>query len=161
EELHDVRVGQPGHRRLLAFEPLGNAGPIASSVEQLDDHRATGRHVTHTVGRVRRRTSDLDNAVDARDPEIEPATATVSHAADSSTKPGTLTTVARPRGPFASTARSGRRRYRRSSMGRTFRYDLDRRFAAVWAPLLLAPGRQGVTLTDDGRFVARFGLLRV
>ena len=42
-----------------------------------------------------------------------------------------------------------------------FPYDFDLRFAPVWAPLLLAPGCQGVTLTDDGRFVARYGPLRV
>lgn len=43
----------------------------------------------------------------------------------------------------------------------SFPYDLDLRFAVVWAPLLLAPGRQGVTLTDDERFVARYGLIRL
>jgi hypothetical protein len=43
-------------------------------------------------------------------------------------------------------------------MSRTFPYELDVRFAPVWAPLLLAPGRQGVTLTDQGRLVARYGL---
>lgn len=42
-----------------------------------------------------------------------------------------------------------------------FPYDFDLRFAPVWAPLLLVPGTQGVTLTDDGRFVAQFGPLRV
>ena len=46
-------------------------------------------------------------------------------------------------------------------MSETFPYDFDVRFAAVWAPLLLAPGRQGVTLTEDGRFIARYGLLRL
>jgi hypothetical protein len=44
-------------------------------------------------------------------------------------------------------------------MNQTFPYELDVRFAAVWAPLLLAPGRQGVTLTDQGRLVARYGFL--
>jgi len=44
-------------------------------------------------------------------------------------------------------------------MSRTFLYELDARFAPVWAPLLLAPGRQGVTLTDQGRLVARYGFL--
>lgn len=44
-------------------------------------------------------------------------------------------------------------------MGAAFPYDLDLRFAPVWAPLLLAPGHQGVTLTEEGRFVARYGLL--
>lgn len=46
-------------------------------------------------------------------------------------------------------------------MSRTFPYDFDPRFAPVWAPLLLAPGCPGVTLTEDGRFVARYGLLRL
>ena len=46
-------------------------------------------------------------------------------------------------------------------MSESFPYDLDPRFAAVWAPLLLVPGGQGVTLTDDGRFVVRYGLLRI
>ena len=46
-------------------------------------------------------------------------------------------------------------------MSETFAFDLDIRFAAVWGPLLLAPGRHGVTLTDGGRLLARFGLWRV
>lgn len=46
-------------------------------------------------------------------------------------------------------------------MSSQFPYEFDLRFVAVWAPLLLVPATQGVTLTDDGRFVARFGLLRV
>lgn len=52
-------------------------------------------------------------------------------------------------------------RYRVRAMSRAFPYDLDPRFAVVWAPLLLVPRPQGVTLTDDERFVARFGLLQV
>jgi hypothetical protein len=46
-------------------------------------------------------------------------------------------------------------------MSGAFSYDYDLRFAPLWAPFRFAPGHQGVTLTDDGRFVARFGLLRV
>jgi len=46
-------------------------------------------------------------------------------------------------------------------MSQSFPYDLDPRFAPAWAPLLLGPGRQGVTLTDDRRFVARYGLLHL
>jgi hypothetical protein len=46
-------------------------------------------------------------------------------------------------------------------MSRAFPYELDLRFAPAWAPLLLDAARQGVTLTDDGRFVARYGFLRV
>ncbi|HWF16611.1 MAG TPA: hypothetical protein VG244_10560 [Acidimicrobiales bacterium] len=44
-------------------------------------------------------------------------------------------------------------------MSRAFPYELDVRFAPVWAPLLLAPGLQGVMLTDQGRMVARYGFL--
>jgi len=46
-------------------------------------------------------------------------------------------------------------------MSQIFPFELDVRFAPAWAPLLVAPGRQGVTLTDQGRFVARYGLLVV
>jgi hypothetical protein len=46
-------------------------------------------------------------------------------------------------------------------MSGAFPYDFDLRFAPMWTPLLLAPGHQGVTLTDDGQFVARYGLLRL
>ena len=46
-------------------------------------------------------------------------------------------------------------------MSQRFEYDVDRR----WGPALVAAGlrprRDGVTLTDDGRFVARFGWFRV
>ena len=48
-----------------------------------------------------------------------------------------------------------------STMSRTFPYELDFRFAPLWAPFLLAPGRQGVTLTDQGGLVARYGFLVV
>jgi hypothetical protein len=46
-------------------------------------------------------------------------------------------------------------------MSRAFSYRFDVRFAPVWAGLLLALRRQGVVLTDDGRFVARYGFLVV
>jgi hypothetical protein len=42
-----------------------------------------------------------------------------------------------------------------------FPYAADLRLAPFWAPLLVRPSKDGVTLTDDGRFVATFGLLRV
>jgi hypothetical protein len=32
---------------------------------------------------------------------------------------------------------------------------------ALWAPFGLRPSKNGVTLTDDGRFVATFGLFRL
>jgi hypothetical protein len=41
-------------------------------------------------------------------------------------------------------------------MSTSFPYERDIRFAAVW-PLLALPGFQGVTLTDENTFVARFG----
>jgi hypothetical protein len=44
---------------------------------------------------------------------------------------------------------------------RTFRYAIDKRFVFLWGPFALQPWRDGVTLTDDGRFVATFGFLRV
>ena len=46
-------------------------------------------------------------------------------------------------------------------MSRAFPYRFDVRFAPVWAGLLLAPRHQGVLLTDDARFVARYGFFVV
>jgi hypothetical protein len=46
-------------------------------------------------------------------------------------------------------------------LSRFFPYERDLRYAPVWLGLAASPGAQGVTLTDDGRFVARFGLLRL
>ena len=42
-----------------------------------------------------------------------------------------------------------------------FPYRFDRRFAPMWLPFGARPGRDGVTLTTDGRFRARFGFLRL
>lgn len=44
---------------------------------------------------------------------------------------------------------------------RFFPYRLDLRLAPLWAPLGLRPRKDGVRITDDGRFVATFGLVRV
>ena len=44
---------------------------------------------------------------------------------------------------------------------RRFAYGVDYRFAPMWAAFGLRPWHDGVTLTEDGRFVATFGLLRV
>ena len=46
-------------------------------------------------------------------------------------------------------------------MERHFPYARDFRFAPLWGPVLALPGQQGVTVTDDGRLVARFGILRL
>jgi len=43
--------------------------------------------------------------------------------------------------------------------GRHFPYYYDPRLAPLWLPFRW-PGEQGVTLTDDGRFVARYGPMR-
>jgi hypothetical protein len=42
-----------------------------------------------------------------------------------------------------------------------FRYAFDKKFAPLWAPFGVRPSKDGVTLTDDGRFVATYGVLRV
>jgi hypothetical protein len=42
-----------------------------------------------------------------------------------------------------------------------FPYEVDYRFIAMWAPFGVRPWRDGVTVTDDQRFVATFGLLKV
>lgn len=44
--------------------------------------------------------------------------------------------------------------------GRHFPYHYDARVAPLWLPFKW-PGDQGVTLTDDGRFIARYGPFRV
>ncbi|MHB8328287.1 MAG: hypothetical protein ACYDD6_01425 [Acidimicrobiales bacterium] len=46
-------------------------------------------------------------------------------------------------------------------MSQFFAYAVDKRFAPMWAPFGLRPSKDGVTLTDDGRFVATYGLLRL
>jgi len=46
-------------------------------------------------------------------------------------------------------------------VSRTFPYAVDARLVAFWGPFAVRPSRDGVTLTDDDRFVARFGLLRL
>jgi hypothetical protein len=46
-------------------------------------------------------------------------------------------------------------------MAEFFTYSVDRRLAPFWLPFGLHPSRDGVTLTDDGLFLARFGFLRI
>lgn len=46
-------------------------------------------------------------------------------------------------------------------MTATFRYDVDNRFAPMWAPFAVRPWRDGVTITDDGLFVATYGFFRL
>jgi len=42
-----------------------------------------------------------------------------------------------------------------------FRYAIDKRLALMWLPYGVRPSKDGVTLTDDGRFVATYGFMRV
>jgi hypothetical protein len=42
-----------------------------------------------------------------------------------------------------------------------FRYEFDKKLLPFWLPFGLRPSKDGVTLTDDGRFVATYGLLRL
>ncbi len=44
---------------------------------------------------------------------------------------------------------------------RFFNYRLDQRFRFVWWPLGVREAKHGVTITDDGRFVATYGRLRL
>ena len=46
-------------------------------------------------------------------------------------------------------------------MSEFFPYHFDRRFVPMWLSAGALPWRDGVTITDDDRFVATFGLLRV
>jgi hypothetical protein len=46
-------------------------------------------------------------------------------------------------------------------VSQVFRYAIDKKFIPVLLPFGVRPSKDGVTLTDDGRFVATYGLIRV
>ncbi len=46
-------------------------------------------------------------------------------------------------------------------MAEFFRYDIDKKLFALCLPFGVRPSKDGVTLTDDGRFIATFGFIRV
>jgi len=46
-------------------------------------------------------------------------------------------------------------------MAEHFGYDIDRRYLPVLLPFLVRPSKDGVTLTDEGSFIATYGLLQV
>ncbi len=46
-------------------------------------------------------------------------------------------------------------------MARFFPYDFDYVFYAIWRPFGVDPDVDGVTLTDDDRFIATYGRFRV
>ena len=45
--------------------------------------------------------------------------------------------------------------------GRYFPYRYEPRLAPIWLPFRAWPGTQGVTVTEDGRLVARYGPFHV
>jgi hypothetical protein len=42
-----------------------------------------------------------------------------------------------------------------------FRYAIDKKFVPLWVPFGVRPWKDGVTVTDDGRFVATYGFVRL
>ena len=46
-------------------------------------------------------------------------------------------------------------------MSQFFEYAIDMKLAPFWAPFGVRPSRDGVTLTDDRRFRATFGFVRI
>lgn len=46
-------------------------------------------------------------------------------------------------------------------MSKVFPYAIDKRFAPLWLAFGVRPGRDGVTITDDGRFRATYGFLHI
>jgi len=46
-------------------------------------------------------------------------------------------------------------------MAEFFAYAVDKRLVPFWLPFGLRPGRDGVTITDDGTFRATYGFMKV
>ena len=46
-------------------------------------------------------------------------------------------------------------------MAEFYSYAVDKRLAPFWLPFGLRPGRDGVTITDGGTFLATFGFLKL
>jgi hypothetical protein len=46
-------------------------------------------------------------------------------------------------------------------MAEFFTYAVDKRLAPFWLPFGVRPGKDGVTITDTGTFLATFGFLRL
>jgi len=46
-------------------------------------------------------------------------------------------------------------------MAQFFAFAVDKRLAPFWLPFGVRPGRDGVTLTDEGTFLATFGWFRL
>jgi hypothetical protein len=48
-----------------------------------------------------------------------------------------------------------------STVSTHYEYKIDKRYLPVLLPFLLRPAKDGVTLTDEGSFVATFGLFKI
>ena len=46
-------------------------------------------------------------------------------------------------------------------MTQFFPYAVDKKFLLMWGVFGVRPSKDGVTITDDGRFVAKFGFLHL
>ena len=46
-------------------------------------------------------------------------------------------------------------------MAQLFTYTIDIRFVALWAPFGVRPSKDGVFISDDGRFRVTYGFLRL
>jgi hypothetical protein len=46
-------------------------------------------------------------------------------------------------------------------VSQVFQYAIDKKFVPLLLPFGVRPWRDGVTLTDDGRFVATYGFMRL
>jgi hypothetical protein len=46
-------------------------------------------------------------------------------------------------------------------VSQVFPYAIDKKLAPFWLPFGVKPSKDGVTITDDGKFVATFGFLRL
>ena len=60
-----------------------------------------------------------------------------------------------------SVARRQRNTHIVKNVSEHFSYAVDKRYLPVLLPFLLRPARDGVTLTDEGSFVATFGFFKI
>ena len=51
--------------------------------------------------------------------------------------------------------------FKKEPVSQVFRYAIDKRFLPLLLPFGVRPSKDGVTLTDDGRFLATYGLIRL
>jgi hypothetical protein len=46
-------------------------------------------------------------------------------------------------------------------MTEVFRYAIDKKFCLLWLPLGVRPTKDAVTITDEGRLLATYGIVRI